>query len=148
MSFAEDAEHELSRLIVQNRNSAFSKLEKSNQGESIVIKFINRFGGACNPKELAEALNLSSARIAVVLNSLEKKDLIVRKMDSDDRRRIKVTLTEKGQKAAELQKKEMRDKIIAVFKQMGEEDTKKFIELTAKFVDCSQKIDLNEEGDQ
>ncbi|EOH99226.1 hypothetical protein UAY_02003 [Enterococcus moraviensis ATCC BAA-383] len=148
MSYAEEAEQELMRLMVQNRHSAFSRLEKSNQGESIVIKFLARYGEPTSPKHLAESLNLSSARIAVVLGSLEKKGQIERKMDPDDRRRINVTLTDCGKKAAKLQKKEMRDKIVQIFKLMGETETKQFIELTAKFVDYSQQISQKEEGDQ
>lgn len=148
MSFAEEAEQELMRLMVQNRHSTFSRLEKSNQGESMVIKFLDRYGEPTSPKHLAESLNLSSARIAVVLGSLEKKGQIARKMDPDDRRRIHVTLTNSGKKIAKSERKDMRDKIIEIFKQMGEEDTKQFIELTAKFVDYSQKLSLKEEGDQ
>ncbi|MBP1045038.1 MarR family transcriptional regulator [Enterococcus sp. BWM-S5] len=148
MTFAEEAEQELVRLMLQNRNGAFSKIEKSNKGENIVIKFLARAGEPTSPKCLAESLNLSSARIAVVLGGLEKKGLIVRDMDPDDRRRINVTLTESGAKMAHAEKKEMRDKIIQIFEMMGEKDTKKFIEMTAKFVGCSQKLALKEEGDQ
>lgn len=148
MSFAEEAEQELVRLMLQNRNGAFSKIEKSNKGESIVIKFLARSGEPTSPKHLAESLNLSSARIAVVLGSLEKKGMIVRDMDPADRRRINVTLTKCGMKMAHEEKKEMRDKIIQVFELMGEADTKTFIEMTARFVECSQKLSLKEEGDQ
>lgn len=148
MSFAEVAEQELIRLMIQNRNSAFSRLEKSNQGERIVIKFLDRVDEPTSPKSLAESLNLSSARIAVVLGSLEKKGQIVRTIDPNDRRRINVTLTECGKKSAKHDKKEIRDKIIRIFEQMGEKDTEKFIELTTKFVDYSQKLAQKEEGDQ
>ncbi|MFD2305377.1 MarR family winged helix-turn-helix transcriptional regulator [Enterococcus termitis] len=148
MSFAEEAEQELIRLMVENRNSAFSRFEKSNQGESMVIKFLYKYGEPTSPKHLADSLNLSSARIAVVLGSLEKKGLIERNMDENDRRRINVTLTESGKKAAKHEKKQMRDKIVQIFKMMGEDDTVLFIELVAKFVDCAQKISLKEEGDQ
>lgn len=148
MTFAEEAERELASLMVENRKGAFSRIEKSNKGASIVIKFLDALGKPTSPKHLAEALQLSSARIAVVLGSLEKKGLIVRNMDPNDRRRINVTLTKCGKKIANAEKKEMRDRIVRVFELMGEEDTKKFLELTAKFVGYSQKISLEEEGDQ
>lgn len=147
MTFAEEAEQELMRLMIQNRNSAFSRLEKSNQGESMMIKFLDHANQPTSPKQLADALNLSSARIAVVLGNLEKKGQIIRKIDQEDRRRINVTLTEAGKKVAKIQKKQMRDKMIRIFEQMGEQDTEQFIGLIAKFVDYSQKINL-EEGDQ
>ena len=147
MTFAEEAEQEFMRLMIQNHNSTFSRLEKSNQGESKVIKFLDRVNQPTSPKQLADALHLSSARIAVVLGNLEKKGQVVREIDQEDRRRIHVTLTQSGKKVAKTQKKQMRDKVIQVFEQMGEQDTKQFIGLVEKFVDCSQKI-TTEKGDQ
>lgn len=43
MTFAEEAERELIRLMAQNRNGAFSKIEKSNKGANIVIKVLDRY---------------------------------------------------------------------------------------------------------
>ena len=45
-----------------------------------------------------------------------------------------MTLTEKGQKSAKNSYGKMQEKLIHVFEQMGEEDTKKFIELMEKFM--------------
>lgn len=148
MTFAEEAEREFIRLVVQNRHGAFSRIEESNKGAKMVIKVLDRLDEPANPKQLAESLNLSSARIAVVLGNLEKRGLVVRTMDADDRRRINVSLTDSGKKMAKAEKKKMRNKIIQIFELMGEEDTKKFIELTTKFVGCSQKLSSEGEGDQ
>lgn len=148
MTFAEDAERELMELMVKNRHGAFSKIEKSSKGANIVIKVLARLGEPTNPKNLAETLNLSTARIAAVLGNLEKRGLIIRTMDPDDRRRINVSLTECGKKVAKVEKQELRNKIIRVFELMGEEDTKKYLELTAKFVDYSQKLTMEGESDQ
>lgn len=148
MTYAEEAERELMQLMVQNRHGAFSKLEKSSKGARIVIKVLDRIGEPTNPKYLAETLNLSTARIAAVLGNLEKRGLISRTMDPDDRRRINVSLTESGKKAAKAEMQDMCNRIIRAFELMGEEDTKKYLELTAKFVDYSQKIAMEGESDQ
>lgn len=148
MGFAEEAEQTLINLMVKNRHGAFSRLEKSNQGETVVIKFLSRLGEPTSPKHLAESLNLSSARIAVILGSLEKKQMIARNMDPHDRRRISVTLTDCGKEVAKSEKKEMHDKMIKIFNLMGETDTKKLVELIATFIDYSHKITPKEEGDQ
>ncbi|MDT2828607.1 MarR family transcriptional regulator [Enterococcus viikkiensis] len=148
MTFAEEAELELMDLMVQNRHGAFSKIEKSSKGANIVIKALDILGEPANPKFLADTLNLSTARIAAVLGNLEKRGLISRTMDPDDRRKINVSLTEAGKKVAKAEKQEMRTKIIRVFELMGEADTKKYLELTAKFVDYSKKISMEGESDQ
>lgn len=148
MTYAEDAERELVQLMFQNRHGAFSRIEKSTKGANIVIKVLDRLGEPTNPKHLADTLNLSTARIAAVLGNLEKRGLISRTMDPNDRRRINVSLTENGKKVAKAEKLEMRNKIIRVFELMGEEDTKKYLELTAKFVKYSQKLTMEGESDQ
>ena len=148
MTFAEEAERELMQLLVKNRHGAFSKIEKSSKGANVVIKILARMNEPTNPKHLAETLNLSTARIAAVLGNLEKRGLISRTMDPDDRRKINVSLTERGKEVAKAEKQEMRAKIVRVFELMGEEDTKKYLELTAKFVDYSTKISMEGEGDQ
>ncbi|HOD92406.1 MAG TPA: MarR family transcriptional regulator [Clostridia bacterium] len=51
-----------------------------------------------NPSDLSDNLNLSRSYVTSVLNSLEKKNLILRSVDIDDRRRIVVEITEKGRR--------------------------------------------------
>jgi len=48
------------------------------------------------PSDLSDKLNLSKSYITAVLNSLEKKELIVRTLDTADRRRLPVLITDKG----------------------------------------------------
>ncbi len=48
-------------------------------------------------KELASHMSLTAARVTNLLNSLEKKDYVLRTISSEDRRVIKVKLTNDGQ---------------------------------------------------
>jgi DNA-binding MarR family transcriptional regulator len=51
-------------------------------------------------KELAKNMGLTPSRITNLLNSLEQKGYIMRKISTQDRRIIKVALTEEGEKFA------------------------------------------------
>lgn len=51
-----------------------------------------------NPKEMAEILKLETSTISGVLDRMQKKDLIDRVIDPDNRRQVQVVLTEKGAK--------------------------------------------------
>lgn len=53
------------------------------------------------PKELAEDMMLSSAAMTNRLDRLEKRDLLVREADPEDRRSIRVRLTEEGIRLAD-----------------------------------------------
>lgn len=146
MSYAEQAEAKFTRLIVENRHGPFSKYEKSNRGEDIVVKFVWNSDEPISPKLIAQHLHLSSARVAAILGSLEKKGLIVRNMSATDRRRITVTLTEKGQAEAQAKVQRMKKRMIKVFEEMGEEDTEQFIQLMTKFMEIAKKLPPEKEG--
>lgn len=48
------------------------------------------------PSDLSDKLNLSRSYVTAVLNSLEKKNFILRTLDTSDHRRILVRITDKG----------------------------------------------------
>jgi DNA-binding MarR family transcriptional regulator len=48
---------------------------------------------------LAEAVNLSSATVCGILNRLEERGLVIRERQSDDRRRVAVSLSAAGMDA-------------------------------------------------
>lgn len=52
--------------------------------------------GATTPKEISERLKLEGSTVSGILERMERKELIVRHIDVDDRRYIQVELTEKG----------------------------------------------------
>lgn len=52
--------------------------------------------GPLSQTELGEKILKSNANLTTVVDSLEKKDLVIRERANDDRRRVTVTLTEYG----------------------------------------------------
>ena len=48
------------------------------------------------PKEIAEYLSIENSTISGILDRMEKKDLIERKIDRDDRRYVYIDLTKTG----------------------------------------------------
>jgi DNA-binding MarR family transcriptional regulator len=53
--------------------------------------------GAMQTSHLAEAVNLSSATVCGILNRLERRGLVERERQLEDRRRVVVSLTDAGQ---------------------------------------------------
>lgn len=84
------------------------------------------------PGALADALDVSPARIAAILRSLEKKNLVRRGIDFKDKRRVIVKLTEKGAQFAENLKTEIDKQATALFESLGESDASEFIRLMKK----------------
>ncbi len=60
-------------------------------------------------KELADALGIQPASVSELLMKLERKGLVIREKDDQDRRSIKVQLTEEGQSILAEPKEEISD---------------------------------------
>jgi len=98
-------------------------------GEAYALMLIARQGGEVNPSEISQSMNVSAARIASLLNALEKKGLITRKIDLDNRRRILVEITEEGKKITEEQQKNAMEAVTKMLEFLGEHDAAEYVRI-------------------
>ncbi|PWV99459.1 DNA-binding MarR family transcriptional regulator [Paenibacillus cellulosilyticus] len=82
---------------------------------------------------LSEALHVSTGRIASALKTLEKKQLIERREDLSDKRRVNVFITDKGRSTILKKHEEAIERMEKSLEKLGEEDAKKFVELSMRF---------------
>lgn len=54
-----------------------------------------------NNKQIAERMNLSPSRLTRIIDGLVKKNYMIREIDSEDRRNMKVTLSQNGAEIVE-----------------------------------------------
>ena len=66
----------------------------------LLLQYVQQQGKAL-PSAIARAIDLKQATITVLLNQLENKNLVTRSRDTEDRRRVWVTLTPAGSDALE-----------------------------------------------
>lgn len=116
-----------------------SKAKNQNLGGSLhsqacVLMFIEHKEKVL-PKEIADMLYISTARVANILNKLASDNLIVREIDPNDRRQIIVTLTEQGKKAAKEQQQKLVAKISHSLAQLGEHDAKEHVRIMGKIAE-------------
>ena len=91
----EEMAKQLFMLVGLMQREPIKKMQKVSQGEMAMLGFLTYEKSETNPKELSERFNLSTARVANTLNSLERKEYIKRVHDSFDRRKVMVYITEK-----------------------------------------------------
>lgn len=120
------------QLKPTNSNSLTEALNEFSRGEVGVLSYLAFDKDEVTAGELSEKLNVSTARIASILNSLENKEYINRREDANDRRKTVVVITNKGMKLAISTKEEIIDKIITVINEVGYDEIKKYIEITLK----------------
>ena len=95
MGFEREALSELYASVWGNRSKMQKEFVRGVHGEPFILHEL-ALRGTMTPSQLASSLKASSGRISTVLAALEKKGLITRDIDPDDRRVIRVNLTDAG----------------------------------------------------
>jgi len=87
--------------------------------------------------DIGDLLCISKAGVSKMLDVLVKKDYIARDIDQNNRRTLIITLTQNGRQVlSDLE--ENTDQLFAnIIRQLGESQSKQFVELVNKFVDVT-----------
>lgn len=145
--FVEDTDfYELGRQLLTEFGSMHQRIsrfaDKALGGEMAVMRALILAGGSLTPSELADRAWVSSARIANILRALEAKGWVEREHSKTDRRRVHVTVTDKGFHDLEIKRREFEDRTAAFLEQLGETDTQEMVRLLRRF---NEIIDRNQE---
>ena len=117
----------------ENRPQIFLEtFESSEKGINFILGYLEEAKHEVIAKDLAQALNVSTARIATLLNKMEKKDLIQKHNSTKDARKTVIILTKKGQHLTTQYKEVLIDITIKMIEEVGMEDLEKFIEISKK----------------
>ncbi len=85
-----------------------------------------------NPSDISDELGLSKSALTALLNSLEEKKLIERKLSAQDKRRIAITFTKDAELLVDEHHKSVEKTVYSLAEHLGKEDSQKFIALLAK----------------
>ena len=85
--------------------------------------------------EISNLLQITPAGVTHFINPLEKAGYIERLQDSNDRRIVRIGLTDKGTKVAEALILEVQEQLIGLINHLGEEDSKTFIRLMTQAIE-------------
>lgn len=99
------------------------------RGEYGVLNCLIDMEDGASAGELGKRLHVVPGRIADILNSLEQKELIVRKRNESDRRVVKSYITEKGRQVSIEKRTEIHNNYKGLFKILGENDVRELIRL-------------------
>lgn len=124
------AEELFQQLRNNSKTSLAEMLNDFNRGEIGVLGYLVFDKDNVPSGELSEKLDVTTARIASILNSLEEKGYIKRNIDTCDKRKILVTITDKGRTLVYKIKQELTEKIINVVKEIGYDDIKEYIRIS------------------
>ncbi len=144
MDYAELVEEFLQYMHQFQKCHHQKRIDGIMRGETFVIIYIARKGRCVLPSEISTEMSISSARIAATLNSLDKKGLITRQIDVDDRRRILVDLTPSGKELAERHRQTAVTTTTRMLESLGDNDAKELVRIMAKLAKRVPEILENE----
>ena len=128
MDFFEQIAREQVRAMILNNARREDLSQVFSQGEMRLLGCLHAGADGRTAGELSMLLELSTARIAAMLNNLERKGAITRARDEADRRRVVVCLAE-------------------VYRRMGEDDTRELLRLSDRAGEIAQQIYEERKGD-
>lgn len=139
MDYEELAAELLQKMYLFRRTKPPQKIIGFMRGEVLMLQCIAQHGGDVLPSEISQEMEISSARVAAALNSLEHKGLITREIDQSDRRRILVKLTPAGRKSTEEHQKAVIADTADMLSLLGTEDAKELVRITGKLAEMIPK---------
>ena len=86
MDYRRMAEEYLAIQIEQTKVPELQLMSKIEKGELFLLNYLRTHGYSAYPKDLSHAMDVSTARIAVILRQATDKGWITRRDDPDDNR--------------------------------------------------------------
>lgn len=129
MNFEKLAQQFLEASHQFRKNNHQKKVDETLRGETFLILYVMKRGGSVLPSEISDAMNITSARVAAVLNSLEGKNLITRQIDPSDRRKILVNITEEGKEIARNHQELALGVVTRMLEKLGEQDARELVRI-------------------
>ena len=107
-------------------------ISQTQRGEMAVLRLLAEENRQLLAGEISRGLGMTTSRIAAVLNSLEKKDMITRCADPADRRRVVVALTARGEDFCRARRREAEWDFTHLLERLGEDDARQFVHLLGR----------------
>lgn len=122
---------------------AFGQLADFLQGELYTLRFLatNR-DKKLGPSQLSNSLHMSRPRITATISALKKKGFVFTEQDKKDRRRLSITITEKGLEFVIKKQEKVEENFEYFINGLGEEDSIELIRivnLAADLMESKQK---------
>lgn len=140
MDYLDLARQFLNIMFQLKKHNHRKKITENMRGEALAILYILDQKNIVLPSEMSSEMNISSARVAAMLNSLEDKGFVTREIDKTDRRKILVNLTEKGRQVAEKHSQQLESHTAKMLELLGENDAKELVRIVEKLAKLSPKV--------
>lgn len=117
----------------------FKGIDEINSGMRFIMMYLDAVNNDVYASELSEKMNISRARIAILIKKLIAKDFVVKIKSGSDARKDIIKLTEKGKSEINKEKERVFNNIAKVIDSLGIKKVNQFIELSTKIRNILKK---------
>ena len=101
----------------------------------MLVMQLGEDNGAFTVTEISTLLQITPAGVTHLINPLEETGYVERRQDRNDRRIVRIGLTNKGTQVAQALISEVQDNLIGLINHLGEEDSRTLIRLMSKAIE-------------
>lgn len=130
MATPEQIESVIFALSSSHPKALFRAMDETQAGIGAVLRLLSDAEGTVTAGKIADFMNVSTARVAVLLKKMAAKDLIVKEAYADDARVTVVRLSQKGEQTAADIRKNIHAHIGVVIDKVGMERILEFAEIS------------------
>lgn len=132
-----DQEKKLFYAFMQFRKTEWHKKKIAGYNPSelkvlFTIKHGTQEKNGMKVSEISQQLHVTPPTVTQIINILEKDGLIERKIDKEDRRAVKIHLTEAGMQVTDQAKEAFSETLSGLIDYLGEEESEHLIQLLTK----------------
>lgn len=130
MATSKEIEFVLDHLQRSHPERFFKTISEGNAGVGAVLKYLHESHDPVTSGSISEYMQVSTARVAVLLRKMSAQGLITKHEDKNDARVMIVNISPKGEEKAEEMKSRLYQEISTVINEVGMERIMEFIKIS------------------
>jgi DNA-binding MarR family transcriptional regulator len=136
-------EHELAEALLHKfvrsmRMIHARKVSDMSRGELFVLQLLAE-RREVQPADICAGMGVSTARVATLLNGMERKGWVRRLPDPADRRKIRIAITEAGDNRAFEHRRNMIDRVSRLLRELGEPDALALLRIMDRLIGIMER---------
>lgn len=125
-------DREIDRMLGRFLSSiprAASTIGQNRIGIGLVLRYLEEIGRPVSAGEISRYMEVSTARVAVLLRTMSEKGLIERREDASDARKVCVTISEDGRARNRKAKEELAGYMAEIAARVGPDRLEAFLDV-------------------
>ena len=133
------------QMLIQKRLLERVKASGLTMGQPKVLDYLKDHDGA-SQKEIAAACFIEAGSLTSILNRMEEKGMIERRMLNGNRRTFHIFMTDAGRKSQKIVEEAFREIEAAAWKDISQEDAEAFMRIYHKIYDNLSEAGCDHKG--